>query len=57
MHTHSPGWHINEFLNELGGFACDFTPSDLGYPETYQGLLPIEEQVQLIADQFLLDSE
>ena len=57
MHEHNPAWHIKYFLDELGGFACDQVESDVGYPETYQGLLPIEEQVHLVAEQFQLKSE
>ena len=56
IYEHNPQWHITEFSDELGGFACDFTPSDLSYPVAYQGLRPIEEQVHLIAEQFRLDS-
>jgi len=55
MYEHSPDWYISDFLDELGGFACDQVESDFGYPEAYQGLRPIEEQVRMIASKFRLD--
>ncbi len=55
MHEHNIDWHIKEFLDEQGGFACDWVESDLVYPAAYKGLLPIEEQVHLVADRFRID--
>lgn len=49
------GWHIQQLLDELGDFSCDWTETDLAYPKAYKGLRPIEEQVNLIADQLHLD--
>lgn len=48
-------WHIRQLLDELGDFSCDWVESELVYPKAYTGLLPIKEQVNLIADQFRLD--
>lgn len=49
------GWHIEQLLDELGDFSCDWVKTDLVYPKAYRGLRPIEEQINLIADQFRLD--
>lgn len=49
-------WHLNQLLNVQGAFVCDWTESHLDYPKAYQGLRPIEEQVQLLADKFNVDS-
>lgn len=51
----NPVWDFRQLFEELGDFRCDWTPSDLGYPQAYTGLRPIEEQVNLIADHFKLD--
>lgn len=55
MHEHNIDWHIKELLDEQGGFACDWVESNLGYPAAYKGLLPIEEQVHMVADRFRID--
>lgn len=55
MHEHNMGWHIKEFLDERGGFSCDWVASDLAYPAAYKGLRPVEEQVHMVADRFRLD--
>lgn len=55
MYEHGMEWHIKEFLDERGGFSCDWVESNLPYPSAYAGLRPIEEQVHLIADQFHID--
>lgn len=49
------GWHIKEFLDELGDFTCDLVKSELTYPAAYKGLRPVEEQIHLLAAQFQLD--
>lgn len=48
-------WHIGAMLDNLGDFRCDWVKSDLGYPTSYKGLLPLTEQVELLAKQFRLD--
>lgn len=55
MHGQNIEWHIKEFLDEQGGFSCDWVESDLAYPAAYKGLLPIEEQVHMVADRFRID--
>ncbi len=55
MYGHNLEWHIQQFLDEMGGFACDWVESDLAYPTTYKGLRSVEEQIHLVADQFRLD--
>lgn len=55
MHEHNMDWHIKEFLDERGGFSCDWVESTFAYPHAYTGLRPIEEQVHLIADRFHVD--
>lgn len=55
MHEHNIGWYIKEFLDERGGFSCDWVESNLVYPAAYKGLLPIEEQAHMVADRFRID--
>ena len=55
MHEHNADWHIKDFLDERGGFACDWVESNLLYPVAYTGLRPIEEQVHMVADRFRID--
>lgn len=51
------GWHVKEFLDEQGDFNCDWVETGLTYPQAYTGLRPIQEQIELIADQFRLDKK
>lgn len=55
MLEHNMGWHIDQLLDERGGYSCDWVASELGYPAAYKGLRPIYEQVHLVADQFRID--
>lgn len=50
-----PGWHFGQLLDRLGSYTCDWTESNLGYPNAYKGLRPVEEQIQLVAGHFNLD--
>lgn len=50
-------WEMDRFLDRLSGYSCDLVETTAEYPDSYTGLRPLEEQIDLIADAFQLARE